>query len=136
MTVALAIPTEGPRLTPISRALSAYPFVLPVCIIALATVLRITAGVGCDVSWQLWVAHRINHGARLYRDIIEVNPPLWFWLALPIDRLASVLQLRSDTILLVAINGLALTSLAACARLLAHISALRRASSSPTSSCC
>ncbi len=38
-----------------------------------------------DVAWQLWIAHQVNHGGRLYRDMVEVNPPLWFWMALPVD---------------------------------------------------
>ena len=40
-----------------------------------------------DVAWQLWIARRMHAGANLYRDIIETNPPLWFWMALPVDRL-------------------------------------------------
>lgn len=36
-----------------------------------------------DAAWQIWVGRQLLGGARLYRDIIEVNPPLWFWLTAP-----------------------------------------------------
>lgn len=42
-----------------------------------------------DVVWQYWIARQVNHGTRLYAQINEVNPPLWFWMALPIDRLGT-----------------------------------------------
>jgi hypothetical protein len=84
------------------------------------------SSVDTDVSWQLWVGHQLNLGARLYRDIIEVNPPLWFWLALPVDRIADLLQLRSDAVLLVAVNLAVALSLVACAPLLAWTDPPRR----------
>jgi hypothetical protein len=31
-----------------------------------------------DVVWQLWIARQLLQGAEIYRDIWEVNPPLWF----------------------------------------------------------
>lgn len=37
-----------------------------------------------DAAWQFWIATRLTEGAELYRDVIEINPPLWFWLAVPI----------------------------------------------------
>jgi hypothetical protein len=36
-----------------------------------------------DVSWALVATERMLEGARLYRDIIEVNPPLIFYSAVP-----------------------------------------------------
>ena len=36
-----------------------------------------------DVSWALVATGRMLDGARLYRDIIEVNPPLIFYSAVP-----------------------------------------------------
>jgi putative flippase GtrA len=41
-----------------------------------------------DVVWQFWIARQMLAGAELYRDIWEVNPPLWFWSAMPLEWLA------------------------------------------------
>src|SRR3546814_16942773 len=38
-----------------------------------------------DVVWQFWIAQKLFDGAVLYRDIWEINPPLWFWSAVPIQ---------------------------------------------------
>ena len=40
-----------------------------------------------DAAWQIWVGRQILGGAELYRDIIEINPPLWFWIGAPISPL-------------------------------------------------
>lgn len=37
-----------------------------------------------DGAWQMWIGRQLLHGADLYTDIIEINPPLWFWLAEPL----------------------------------------------------
>ena len=42
-----------------------------------------------DVGWQLWIGREMNRGASLYGDILEVNPPLWFWIGAGIERLAA-----------------------------------------------
>lgn len=47
-----------------------------------------------DSSWLLWIAGRWLHGARLYRDVFEVNPPLAIWLEAPIVWLAGILHLQ------------------------------------------
>jgi hypothetical protein len=39
--------------------------------------------IGHDQIWTLWIGRQLLGGADLYRDIIEVNPPLWFWMAVP-----------------------------------------------------
>jgi hypothetical protein len=38
---------------------------------------------GADTLWRLHIADNVLAGKTLYRDIIEVNPPLWFWGAIP-----------------------------------------------------
>lgn len=55
-----------------------------------------------DVVWQLWIARHLNAGVDLYTWIMEVNPPLWYWMAQPVDLLAAWTGL-SDTTVLVAI---------------------------------
>lgn len=38
---------------------------------------------GADTLWRLHIAAGLLDGKTLYRDFVEVNPPLWFWGALP-----------------------------------------------------
>jgi putative flippase GtrA len=44
-----------------------------------------------DVIWQFWIARQILHGVPLYTHIMEINPPLWFWMAVPIQMLGSAI---------------------------------------------
>jgi hypothetical protein len=83
--------------------------------------------VDSDVAWQLWIAGRIHAGANLYTDIIETNPPLWFWMAIPVERLSSILHLRIESVLVAAVGTLVTLSLTATNRLILHIPATRRA---------
>ena len=62
------------------------PLATALLVTAVVTAVRVTRTVDSDVAWQLWIAGRIHAGAILYRDIVEINPPLWFWMALPVDR--------------------------------------------------
>ena len=103
------------------------PYLLALCLIALVTVARLTGTVDSDVAWQLWIAGRIHAGANLYREIIETNPPLWFWMALPVDRIATLLHLRIETVLIASIGGISALAVAATNRLIDHIPPSRRA---------
>src|SRR5947209_19261462 len=105
----------------IAAGITSRPFVIALVVTAVVTALRLTGGVDSDVASQLQIAQRIHEGARLYRDIVEVNPPLWFWMALPIDRLAAVLHLGATSVLIAAFGVLVGLSLAATDRLLRHI---------------
>jgi hypothetical protein len=116
---------DEPRLTAV---VASRPLWLALAVTALVTALRLTGTVDSDVAWQLWIAGRIHAGATLYRDIIETNPPLWFWMALPVDRAASLLQVRVESVLIVSIGALVALSLAATDRLIRHIGPGRRAS--------
>ena len=94
--------------------------IVRIAIVALALWLLRTP-LGSDVSWQLWIAGRLRHGALLYRDILEVNPPLWFWLAVPVDALAEALAVRPEPVLVLAFAAATLASLEATHRLLAPL---------------
>lgn len=48
-----------------------------------------------DVVWQMWIARQLLGGAELYKDILEVNPPLWFWLATPVQWAAQTFEISS-----------------------------------------
>src|SRR5919107_1717625 len=125
MTVAFPPPTvSGARF---AQARAWHPLWIAFTLTALATALRLIDTVDSDVAWQLWIAHRIHAGANLYTDIIEVNPPLWFWMALPIDRLATLAHVRAETVLIVTLGGAVALSLAATNRLLDHILVRSRA---------
>ena len=117
---------EWPRLSRTASVLTRNPLATAFVVVAVTTFLRLSGTVDSDVSWQLWIAHQVNAGAQLYRDIIEVNPPLWFWMALPVDRVATLLHARSDHVLIVAIGCLVALSLVATDRLLPPLERRRR----------
>ncbi len=80
-----------------------------------------------DVAWQLWIAHQVRMGARLYVDIIETNPPLWFWEAVPVDWISELFKISSH-VTLVTVTCIATTlSVWGTGRLISHIPPLRRA---------
>jgi len=97
------------------------PLALALLLVAGLTALRLTGTVDSDVAWQLWIAGRIHAGASLYRDIVETNPPLWFWMALPVDRIATLLHVQIEGVLIVAIGTLSGLALTATDRLVRHI---------------
>ncbi|MEA3078626.1 MAG: hypothetical protein QOF05_34 [Sphingomonadales bacterium] len=107
-------------------AVASRPLVIALVLTFVATALRLGGGVDSDVASQLWIAQRIHEGARLYRDIVEVNPPLWFWMAVPIERLAALLHLPAASVLIGAFGLLVALSLTATDRLLPHIVPARR----------
>jgi hypothetical protein len=107
-------------------AMASRPLAIALAIVALLTAFRVTGTVDSDVAWQLWIAGRIHAGAHLYRDIIEVNPPLWFWMALPVDSIASALHVRIEAVLTIAVGMAAALALAATDRLLPNLTPRRR----------
>ena len=107
-------------------ALLMHPLMLALGIAGVGVALRAPGTVGSDVSWQLWIAHQLNGGVHLYRDIVETNPPLWFWMGMPIDWLAGLLHVRSDHLLIVVIGCLAALSMVATDQLLKPIGGPRR----------
>ena len=58
---------------------------------ALLTALAWDLPLNNDIGWQYWVARQLLGGARFYRDIVESNPPLWFWEAMPLTLAANAL---------------------------------------------
>src|SRR5215470_6254894 len=63
---------------------------------ATALAFYLTTHLHPDVSWYLVATDRILDGARPYRDIIEVNPPLAFYLTTPPVFAARLLHLSSS----------------------------------------
>lgn len=71
-----------------------------------------------DVAWQLWIGRQINAGAALYGDILEVNPPLWFWIGAGFERLAAATGIAGERWLGLAFLAYAILSLLVTLRLL------------------
>ncbi len=71
-----------------------------------------------DVGWQFWIARQMLGGTRLYDQIWEVNPPLWFWSAMPLEWLAERTGLAWDALLTGAVVMLGAVSAWLTARLL------------------
>ncbi|WP_419827757.1 hypothetical protein [Sphingomonas sp.] len=80
-----------------------------------------------DVAWQLWIGRQLLHGARFYVDIVETNPPLWFWMAIPIDWMAGLAGARASTVMVAAMGIASALSVVATGRLLGDTPAPTRA---------
>ena len=64
-----------------------------------------------DVGWQMWIGRRMSEGALLYRDILEINPPLWFWIGEALVRVGSATGIAPASLLVALIGGTALLAL-------------------------
>lgn len=92
---------------------------LPACLfIAVLIAMLCNGELTHDVAWQLSIADAILSGARLYIDIVELNPPLWFWMAIPVQELSSLIGVSANILLFVAIGLSAALSIIATSRLL------------------
>jgi hypothetical protein len=122
-------PPSEPAIAPRRRAwlIDRWPEMLGAAVALVFTAFILHVVPSPDVAWQLWIAHQLRMGARLYVDIVEINPPLWFWEAVPVDWAASLLRI-SSAVLLVAATGIAASaSVWSTGRLLRHLPAPRRA---------
>ena len=127
MTAACAAPVRPQRaFARLATALAARPLSIPLMLTVLVTILRVGGGIDSDVDSQLWLAQRIHEGARLYRDIIEVNPPLWFWMGVPFDRVGALLHLKPATVLILSFGLFVALALSATERLIRHFPSGRR----------
>lgn len=80
-----------------------------------------------DVVWQFWIAQKLLDGAALYRDIWEINPPLWFWSAVPIQYAADLTGIAPLDILLPVIIAMGALSAILLGNLPGTLPPLRRA---------
>lgn len=80
-----------------------------------------------DVVWQMWIARQMLGGASLYKDILELNPPLWFWMALPVELVALKLTISAKTAIVSAVFAYLALSIALFASLLRDLAPARRA---------
>lgn len=50
--------------------------------------IRLGSDLNNDTAWYLYVAQGLLNGGELYRDFVEVNPPLGMWLTVPVVTLS------------------------------------------------
>jgi hypothetical protein len=108
-------------------AMARRPLLAALIVVVALVAVRATGTVDSDVTWQLWIGHQLSGGVRLYRDIIETNPPLWFWMSVPIDWLSMLIHVRLDHLLILVIGCFAALSLVATDRILPPMARPRRA---------
>jgi hypothetical protein len=111
----MASPTDS--LSPPLREAPAWPLAVALLLVVAAGALLWNAGMVNDVAWQLWVARQLAHGVTLYTDIVEVNPPLWFWAAIPVVDLAQLLGVSSYHVLIPSVLALDIIALLLVRRL-------------------
>lgn len=71
-----------------------------------------------DVSWQFWIARQMVNGVPIYERIMEINPPLWFWMAVPLHVLGTEIGVQSDRLYIFAIILISLCSVLMTGRML------------------
>lgn len=94
-----------------------WPEVIAAALLVATIVLMRDIPLGHDAVWQMWIARQLAHGARLYSDVLEVNPPLWFWMAVPLHHVAEAIGSSPRNVLKAAIFGSLCLSLALIALL-------------------
>ena len=106
------------RNIPTIEAGTALAWLLLTAIAASTILLRGWAPLNHDVAWIVEGAARILDGAVFGRDIVDVNPPLAWWLALGPAWLAAATELDAGQTTVLFVSGFALASLAAADRVL------------------
>jgi hypothetical protein len=110
---------------PADRAkMSPWPWLLIALVFVAAIWLRLVLPLNTDVAWLLTVGERVLDGQRLYRDIIEINPPMAVLAFVPGIALARALALDPKYVIDAQILLLAAASMLATARILRLSSAL------------
>ncbi len=71
-----------------------------------------------DMAFLLYAAGRVLDGARLYRDVVEINPPLIVWLNLPVVLLARTLEASPFAVYRVASGAVLVSAVLLCRHLL------------------
>jgi hypothetical protein len=113
----LPIPARPRRASIAARLIDRPALWLPALWLA-ALLFYLPTSLHPDVSWYLVATERFIDGARLYRDIIEVNPPLAFYLTVPPVAAARELGLSSGPVFILYVFLLVAFSLGLVDRLL------------------
>ena len=100
------------------EGLAPMPLLLIGVVFAIAIGLRQVVPLNTDVSWLLVIGERMLDGQRLYRDIIEINPPMAPFAYLPGVALARVLGVDPRHVIDAQLLLMAAASLFAVSRIL------------------
>jgi hypothetical protein len=100
------------------EGLAPMPLLLIGVVFAIAIGLRQVVPLNTDVSWLIVVCERMLDGQYLYRDIIEINPPMAAFAYLPAVALARVLGIDPRHVIDAQLLLLAAASLFAVSRIL------------------
>ena len=100
------------------EGLAPMPLILIGVVFAIAIMLRQVVPLNTDVSWLLVIGERMLDGQRLYRDIIEINPPMAAFAYLPGVALARILGVDPRHVIDAQLLLLAAASLFAVSRIL------------------
>jgi hypothetical protein len=92
--------------------LNSKPYIFAfIAIWAASLMLALIIPASWDVAWRIEIAERLIRGSLLYRDVIEVNPPLWFWSALPSTFIAHKLGIAPFAMLVIMVHIIALVGM-------------------------
>jgi hypothetical protein len=59
-------------------------------IFALSLIFGLVVQPSVDLYWRMYIAKGLLKGMVLYKDMVETNPPLWFWAAIPAAYLGGI----------------------------------------------
>jgi hypothetical protein len=108
---------RSPPATAGREGLAPMPLLLIGVVFAIAIGLRRLVPLNTDVSWLLVIGERMLDGQHLYRDIIEINPPMAAFAYLPGVALARVLGVDPRHVIDAQLLLLAAASLFAVSRI-------------------
>jgi hypothetical protein len=109
---------HSPQKSVAREGLAPMPLLLIGVVFAVAIGLRQVVPLNTDVSWLIVVCERMLDGQHLYRDIIEINPPMAAFAYLPGVALARVLGIDPRHVIDAQLLLLAAASLVAVSRIL------------------
>ena len=87
---AVAAPAIAPRWSPL--------LAIVLCAVTAIAVQSQWIPLDADVSWLITVCERVLSGARLYVDVVEINPPASVWLYLPLVWIAEATGVRPEAV--------------------------------------
>jgi hypothetical protein len=113
-----AAPLRSPSASTTWAGLTPMPLLLIGVVFAIAIGLRQVVPLNTDVSWLIVISERMLDGQRLFRDIIEINPPMAPFAYLPAVALARALGVDPRHVIDAQLLLLAAASLFAVSRIL------------------